>query len=84
MKLDSMRLRVAFFVAVPLMLAGCGGGHDRYAAPGIDTRNLDQAKYNNDLADCTQLKKDHGFVGDGGMIGDCLTQRGYRVTDPKG
>ena len=81
MKLNARLFRKMLVVVVPLMLAGCGG-RDRYAPPVVDTRNLDQAKYANDLADCTQLKRDHGFIGDGGMISDCLKARGYLIADP--
>jgi hypothetical protein len=51
--------------------------------PTVDTRNVDPVKYNKDLADCTDEKRAHGWIGDALMISDCMTRRGYTVTNPR-
>jgi hypothetical protein len=56
---------------------------DRYDPPTVDTRNVDPTRYNNDLADCTDEKRAHGWIGDAGMISECMKRRGYIVTNPQ-
>jgi hypothetical protein len=29
-------------------------------------------------------KKAHGFIGDAGMIGQCLERKGYKIVTPRG
>jgi hypothetical protein len=66
-----------------LMLSNCGGGYDRLDPPTVDMRNVDPVKYNNDLADCTDLKRNSTFVGNAQLISRCMTERGYNVTNPR-
>jgi hypothetical protein len=62
-------------------LAGCVNPEMRYAAPEVDMRGVDLNKYYPDLAECTQKKRDYGFMGDhdGITISKCLRERGYTV-----
>jgi hypothetical protein len=46
-------------------------------------RGVDQQKYAQDLYECTEAKKQAGFVTFGTPISKCLTARGYTVTIPK-
>jgi hypothetical protein len=73
----------AFGLLTTLLLAGCGGGYDRYDPPTVDTRNVDPIRYNKDLADCTDKKRAHGWIGDAQMISDCMTRRGYNFTNSR-
>jgi hypothetical protein len=76
-------MRFLGFLAL-LLLTNCGGTQlDRYDPPTVDMRNVDPAHYNKDLADCTDAKRAHGWIGDALMISDCMTKRGYTVTNPK-
>jgi hypothetical protein len=72
-----------FLFMVLLGLTGCGASSDRYNPPTVDTRNVDPARYNKDLADCTDEKRANGRIGDAGMISACMTRRGYIVTSPQ-
>jgi hypothetical protein len=67
-----------------LLLSGCSGGYDRYEPPSVETRGVDANKLNNDTADCVDEKKAHGFIGDAGMIGQCLERKGYKIVTPRG
>ena len=49
----------------------------------MDARNVDPVRYNKDLTDCTDEKRAHGWIGDGGMISNCMERRGYIVTNPR-
>jgi len=60
-------MRKLLFISF-LGLTSCGGGYDRYDPPTVDTRNVDPVRYNKDLADCTDEKRAHGWIGDAGMI----------------
>lgn len=44
-------------------------------------RGVNLNKFYPDLADCTQRKRDYGFMRDhdGITISKCLTERGYKV-----
>jgi hypothetical protein len=75
-------MRKLLFMSL-LGLTSCGGGYDRYDPPTVDTRNVDPVRYNKDLADCTDDKRAHGWIGDAQMISDCMTRRGYIVTNPR-
>jgi hypothetical protein len=66
-----------------LLLAVCGGGYDRLDPPTVDMRHVDPVKYNNDLADCIDEKRNASFVGSARIISDCMTRRGHNVTNPK-
>jgi hypothetical protein len=74
-----IRLMVLGVAAVAL--SGCAG-NSRYIAPIVDMRGVDPIKYNNDLGECTQQKRDTPFYMDGGSISKCMTARGYTVIDP--
>jgi hypothetical protein len=75
-------MRKLLFISF-LGLTSCGGGYDRYDPPTVDTRNVDPVRYNKDLADCTDEKRAHGWIGDAGMISECMTRRCYIVTNPR-
>jgi hypothetical protein len=40
---------------------------------------VDANKYNNDLGQCTQEKRDTPFYRDGGVITRCMERRGYKI-----
>ena len=65
-----------------LGLNGCAS-YDRLDPPTIDMRNVDPMKYNQDLADCTDEKRNASFIGSARIISDCMTRRGYIVTNPR-
>lgn len=71
-------------ISLALPLAGCGGGYNRLEGPVVNTRNMDPVKYNRDLADCTDRKRNASFVGSARIITDCMTERGYDIIEPKG
>jgi hypothetical protein len=39
-----------------ITVAGCGG-NSRYASPIVDMRGVDPVKYNNDVGECTEYKR---------------------------
>jgi hypothetical protein len=65
-----------------LGLNGCAG-YDRLDPPTVDMRNVDPVKHNQDLADCTDEKRNASFIGSARIISDCMTRRGYIVTNPR-
>jgi hypothetical protein len=71
-------------VSLALLLGNCGGGYNRLEGPVVDTRNIDQNKYNKDLADCQDRKRNASFVGSARIITDCMTERGYSIIEPRG
>jgi hypothetical protein len=76
-------IRLMVLGAAALALSGCAGS-SRYAAPIVDMRGVDPIKYNNDLGQCTQQKRDTVFYADGGVITRCMAARGYTIIDPAG
>jgi hypothetical protein len=74
-----MRISVLVF----LLLSGCAG-HDRLEGPVVDLAGVDPVKYNKDMGECTQIKREASFVGSAGIITDCMTSRGYRIITPRG
>lgn len=74
-----MRFLILMF---SLFLAGCAA-QSAYEPPIVDMRGVDQQKYANDLAECTEAKKAMGFVTVGAPISNCLRERGYNVTIAK-
>jgi hypothetical protein len=66
-------------LACMFLLTGCSTP-SAYAPPTVDMRGVDQQKYANDLADCTERKKNAGLITPGGMISKCMRERGYNVT----
>jgi hypothetical protein len=65
-----------------LGLTGCAG-YDRLDPPTVDMRDVAPVKYNKDLADCTDEKRNASFIGSARIISDCMTRRGYIVTNPR-
>lgn len=59
-------------IALTLPLVACAGGYDRLTPPTVDLRNVDPVKYNNDVADCTDRKRNASFVGSAHIITDCM------------
>jgi hypothetical protein len=49
----------------------------------VDMRDVDPVEYNKDLADCTDEKRNASFIGSARIISDCMTLRGYIVTNPR-
>ena len=76
-------MRFIAITTLALALIGCAG-HGRYEPPTVDMSGVQGDKYNRDVADCTHIKEAHGFIGDAGMITDCMQSRGYRILEPKG
>lgn len=72
---------ISLLTLCAVVLSGCAI-ESAYRAPEVDMRGVDAQKYAEDLADCTQKKRDAGFITIGGTISSCLTQRGYNVTMP--
>jgi hypothetical protein len=66
-----------------LGLTNCAGGYDRLDPPTVDMRDVDPVKYNKDLADCTDEKRNASFIGSARIISDCMTRRAYNVTNPR-
>jgi hypothetical protein len=75
-------MRRLLILTAMLGLNGCAI-YDRLDPPPVDTRNIDPVKYNQDLADCTDEKRNASFVGSARIISDCMTRRGYIVTNPR-
>ena len=76
-------MRIVVIIAL-LALAACAGGYDRLTPPTVDRRNVDPVKYNKDVADCTDRKRNSSFVGSANIITDCMRERGYTIIDPRG
>ena len=74
-------MRKLFFISI-LGLTSCAG-YDRLDPPTVDMRDVDPVKYNKDLADCTDEKSNASFIGSARIISDCMTLRGYIVTNPR-
>jgi hypothetical protein len=68
-----------FALLLLLLLTGCAF-QSAYEPPVVDMRGVDQQRYAQDLHDCTEAKKNAGFVTVGQPISDCLEKRGYTVT----
>ena len=45
---------------------------------------VDMNRYNNDLSECTRLKQEATFVGNGQYISICMEKRGYRIIERMG
>lgn len=73
-------MRRLIFISL-IGLKSCGGGYDRLDPPTVDMRDVDPVKYNKNLADCTDEKRNASFVGSARIISDCMTRRGYIVTN---
>ena len=71
-------MRYLGFLAL-LTLTNCASTPSAYEPPVVDMRGVDPQKYANDLHDCTEQKKEAGFITFGGMISRCLEERGYKV-----
>jgi hypothetical protein len=52
--------------------------------PECRDQGVDANKLNNDTADCVDEKKAQGFIGDAGMIGQCLERKGCKIVTPRG
>ena len=78
-----MKISVLVFLAISL--GGCAARTPLLEAPTIDMAGVDQAKYNNDLSQCQQLKvqRNAEVVWTAGIISDCMSSRGYRVLERK-
>ena len=62
-------------------LSGCVNPQLNFAPPTVDMRGVDQQKYCQDLAECTQQKRDRSaWAPNTPLISECLTKRGYTVT----
>lgn len=68
-----------------ITLAGCAGStHDRLEGPTVDLAGVDPAKYNRDMGECTDKKRQASFVGSAQMIGLCMEERGYKIIAHRG
>ena len=73
--------RLMVLGTVVITLAGCVNPQLNFAPPTGDMRGVDQQKYFQDLADCTQQKRDRSiWVPNTPLISECLTKRGYTAT----
>ncbi|MGP8267307.1 MAG: hypothetical protein ACLQOQ_15215 [Beijerinckiaceae bacterium] len=77
-------MRGSFLLIISFSVAGCGVGYDRLTPPVVDLRNVDPVKYNKDVADCTDKKRESSFIGSARIITDCMQERGYIIIDPRG
>jgi hypothetical protein len=68
----------------PLVLCACGTPQGRYEPPVVDAYGKKPEQVAKDQHECIEEKRAHGFVGDGGMITDCMQRRGYTILTPKG
>lgn len=66
-----------------VLLAGCAG-YSPYEGPLVDMAGVDQNRYNTDLSECRTIKKNATFVGNGRLITECMTSRGYKIIEPRG
>ena len=67
-----------------IMLSGCGGGRSPLQGPIVDMAGVDMNRYNHDLSECTRLKQEATFVGNGQYISICMEKRGYRIIERMG
>jgi hypothetical protein len=79
-------IRLIVLGVVGVVLAGCVNPEMAFEPPTVDLRGVDLNKYYPDLADCTQQKRDAGWLRDarGITISKCLTERGYKVLSQYG
>lgn len=77
-------MRRLILVLGTLTLAGCAEGHGRYEPPSVDSYGHTPEQLARDQHDCIEAKREHGWIGDAGMITDCMQQKGYTILTPKG
>ena len=74
-------IRIMVVAVAATSLTGCVDPQSTFAPPTVDMRGVNQQKYYQDLAECTQQKRDRGFFEPNGpIISKCMTDRGYNVT----
>jgi hypothetical protein len=73
-----------WIVISAVMLTGCGGGYGRYEPPAVDSYGHSPEQLARDQHECIEAKRAHGWIGDGGMITNCMEQKGYTILTPKG
>jgi hypothetical protein len=78
--------RFRCLVLTAIMLSGCSTGpsYDRLEGPTVDLAGVDPVKYNKDMGECTQRKREASFVGSARMIGLCMEERGYTIITHRG
>lgn len=65
-------------------MTSCGDGYGRYEHPAVDSCGHTPEQLAKDQHDRIEEKRAHGWVGDAGMITDCMQKRGYTILTPKG
>ncbi|WP_316214084.1 hypothetical protein [Bradyrhizobium sp. SZCCHNR2032] len=77
-------MRKVVLAFTTLALSGCGGGHGRYEPPAVDSYGHTPEQLAADQHECIEAKRAHGWLGDAGMITDCMERKGYTILTPKG
>lgn len=76
--------KISSALAAALMLAGCAATMGPYEPPVVDSYGHTPTQLAQDQHECIEAKRQHGIIGAGAMVTDCMEKRGYTILTPKG